>query len=363
MSRVASTLAHGVAAHGRAVLVTVAQGQGSVPREPGASMIVDREEAHGTIGGGHLEFDALRLAREALAGGTPPSTWIVRFPLAARLGQCCGGVATLAFAVIDAADDWLEAAVACERTDTPCAIVQRIDATAGRMLVTGDDTRGTLGSTALDSHAVALVRERLAAGATTSLVETAGAALLVQVVDADRFDVVVFGNGHVGRALAAVLAAAGADVRWVDERQNDFPASVPTNVEVVASDDPVGEIAHAPRGAHLVVTTHNHALDYALIDAALDRDDWAYLGLIGSRSKRAQFEKRLAARGRTPTEFARITCPIGAKAGLTGKAPGTIAVAVAAELLSLREERHGVRDETRSLAGSRPTFRRGGFRL
>lgn len=339
MSRIASTLAHGIAAHGRAVLVTVAQGQGSVPREPGASMIVDRAHVHGTIGGGHLEFEALRLAREALAGGTPPSTWIVRFPLAARLGQCCGGVATLAFAVIDTTDEWLEAAAACERTDTPCAIVQRIGATAGRMLVTHDDTRGTLGSTALDSHAVALVRERLAAGASTSLVEAEGATLLVQVVDADRFDVVVFGNGHVGRALVAVLAAAGADVRWVDERENDFPAVVPPNVEVVASDDPVGEIAHAPRSAHIVVTTHNHALDYALVDAALDRDDWAYLGLIGSRSKRAQFEKRLATRGHTPADLARITCPIGAKAGLTGKAPGTIAVAVAAELLALREAR------------------------
>jgi xanthine dehydrogenase accessory factor len=339
MNRVASGLARSVAAHGRAVLVTVAQGQGSVPREPGASMIVDRAEVHGTIGGGHLVFEASRLAREALDGGTPPSTWIVRFPLAARLGQCCGGVATLAFGVVDAADGWLDAAVACERTGTACAIVQRIDATAGRMLVTHDDTRGSLGSTALDSHAVLIARARVAAGASTSLVEAEGATLLVQVVDADRFDVVVFGNGHVGRALAAVLSAAGADLRWVDERENDFPTSVPPNVEVVASDDPVGEVAHAPRGAHLVITTHSHALDYALVDAALDRDDWSYLGLIGSRSKRAQFEKRLAARGRTPADLARITCPIGAKAGLAGKAPGTIAVAVAAELLALREAR------------------------
>ena len=109
--------------------------------------------------------------------------------------------------------------------------------------------------------------------------------------------------------------------------------------------------------------THNHALDYALVDAALDRDDWAYLGLIGSRSKRAQFEKRLAARGRTPADLARITCPIGAKAGLTGKAPGTIAVAVAAELLALREARSATGPRGRAVDARRAAARAPVMRL
>ena len=64
-------------------------------------------------------------------------------------------------------------------------------------------------------------------------------------------------------------------------------------------------------GAYVVVTTHSHALDFTLIEKALARDDWRYVGLIGSRSKRAQFERRLAARGRPSDGFARVRCPIG----------------------------------------------------
>jgi len=87
------------------------------------------------------------------------------------------------------------------------------------------------------------------------------------------------------------------------------------------------------------VTTHSHALDYDIVAAALARRDWRYLGLIGSRAKRAQFEKRWAAHGGAPEEFARVTCPIGAGAyALRSKEPGVIAVAVAAEILALREK-------------------------
>ena len=65
------------------------------------------------------------------------------------------------------------------------------------------------------------------------------------------------------------------------------------------------------RGAFVVVTTHSHALDFTLIEAALARDDWRYVGLIGSKSKRAQFERRLAARGHAAEALARVRCPIG----------------------------------------------------
>ena len=134
-------------------------------------------------------------------------------------------------------------------------------------------------------------------------------------------------------------------MRWIDGRDADFPASVPPNVEIVATDAPEDEFAGAPRGAYVVVMTHSHALDLQLIEAALARDDWRYLGLIGSQPKRNQFAKRLAARGFPPEAFARVTCPIGAGGGaaIRSKEPGAIAVGVAAEILALRESR--VRDD------------------
>jgi len=341
MTGLASVLAKVLAADGRAVVAAVANGSGSVPREAGAWMVVSASSLHGTIGGGHLEHEATRLAREAIGGATPAATWLVRFPLAARLGQCCGGVATVAFAVVEGDAQWLELASACERTSTAYALVHRLGEPAGaphRVVVTAETARGSLGAASLDAAAVVAARSRLAPGGAGGVVEADGASLFVHVVRPEAFDVLLFGNGHVGRALVQVLGALPCRVRWIDEREHDFPARVPANVEIVASDAPATEIACAPRGAYVVVMTHSHALDFDIVEAALERDDWSYLGLIGSRPKRAQFERRLAARGAPESDLARVTCPIGARSGLTSKEPGAIAVGVAAELLAIREQ-------------------------
>jgi len=345
----------------RAVLVVVAAASGSTPREAGAAMAVTKGRLAGTIGGGHLEFEATRLAREALRDGVAGAPWLVRFPLAARLGQCCGGVATLAFAVVDrTAGAWLDVAGACMRASTPHAIVAAVDqalAGATRLVVTADDVRGSLGSVELDSAAIAEARARLAlpaddARSGTAVVQVAKQALLVHVVRPDAFRVLVFGNGHVGSALVHVLGAVGADMTWIDAREHAFPAAVAPTLEVVASDAPADEVAGAPRGAYLVIATHSHPLDFDIVEAALARDDFAYVGLIGSKSKRSQFERRLLARGLPPAALARLTCPIG-QGALRSKEPGVIAVAVAAEMLALREQAHarGARPSSASRSG------------
>jgi xanthine dehydrogenase accessory factor len=349
MSGLAGVLGRAIAADGRAVLVAIANGSGSVPREAGAWMVVSASGLHGTIGGGHLEHEATRLAREAIAGTTPAATWLVRFPLAARLGQCCGGVATVAFAIVDGAASWLELADACERTSTAFALVHRLGEPAGaphRVVVTADTARGSLGSAPHDAAAVAAARARLAPGGRTGTTEVDGASLFIHVVRPHAFDVVLFGNGHVGRALVQVLGALPCRVRWIDEREHDFPATVPDNVEIVATDAPAAEVADAPRGAYVVVMTHSHDLDFDIVEAALERHDWAYLGLIGSKPKRAQFERRFAARGAPETELARVTCPIGAQSGLTSKEPGAIAVGVAAEMLAVRDRLRAASEST-----------------
>ncbi len=171
------------------------------------------------------------------------------------------------------------------------------------------------------------------------------------------FAVLVFGNGHVGRALVQVLSALPARVRWIDGREHAFPAEVPGSVEIVATDAPEDEPAAARPGAYAVIATHSHALDFAIVAAALGRDDWRYLGLIGSQSKRNQFARRLAARGIGSEAFARVTCPIGRAGGLAirSKEPGAIAVAVAAEMLAVRE-RHAAQAAP---VGGVVAFRRG----
>jgi xanthine dehydrogenase accessory factor len=320
----------------QAMVVTVAATRGSVPREAGTRMIVGARSLHGTIGGGHLEFDAIHIARGALNANEFSGNWLVRFPLAARLGQCCGGVATLLFQRVSAVAEW------------PVELMRRRDASEAVALVVGVGTPSResvivtpdaspdgadLPATVQDA-----ARKLLQAGADcvpVLLPDGEGAWYLERVCRND-FNVVVFGNGHVGRALIQVLATLPCTVTWIDQREHDFPATVPDNTTVIATDAPEDEVTDTAPGTWFLVLTHSHALDFELTARIVARGDFAYCGLIGSASKRAQFERRLTARGTARDALQRITCPIGIDA-IHSKEPGAIAIAVAAEILQCRE--------------------------
>jgi len=91
------------------MLVSVDSIVGSTPREPGARMLVTADAIHGTIGGGNLEFQACRIARDQLAQGGDGG--LQRFPLGAGLGQCCGGLVNLMFERLDPDADWPQAEI------------------------------------------------------------------------------------------------------------------------------------------------------------------------------------------------------------------------------------------------------------
>lgn len=147
--------------------------------------------------------------------------------------------------------------------------------------------------------------------------------------------IVLFGAGHVGHALVALLGSLPCVVQWVDERDELFPDETPANVQIEATDTPEAIVDSAPTGAYFLVMTHNHALDFALAARIMRRRDFEYFGMIGSRTKRVKFERRLVERGVDPQRLSRMTCPIGV-AGIVDKAPSAIAVAVCAQLLQIR---------------------------
>jgi xanthine dehydrogenase accessory factor len=148
-----------------------------------------------------------------------------------------------------------------------------------------------------------------------------------------RFRLHLFGAGHVGRALVHALAGVPCEIVWVDERESEFPAGpLPAQVERVCVEPVEAEVAQGRPGDFYLVLTHSHALDLALAEAILRRGDFGWFGLIGSASKRARFEHRLAERGVPPEVIARMACPIGLP-GITGKQPGVVALSVAAQLL------------------------------
>jgi len=266
-----------------AVLVSVDSIVGSTPREPGAKMIVTATELYGTIGGGNLEYQACRIARNQLARGADDG--LQRFPLGAGLGQCCGGLVNLMFEKLGDHSDWDE-----------------------------------------------LMR------------------------DADRVELYLFGAGHVGQAVVRALRDLPVRIHWIDTRDNILPEAAPTGTSTLCTDTPEAEIDAAAAGSYFLVMTHDHGLDQRLSEQILARDDFAYFGLIGSSSKRRNFETRMQRRGIDPQKFERMTCPIGID-GIRSKQPAQIAISVAAEILQVYDRAHNNKDSNNkmlSTLGGRP---------
>jgi len=151
-----------------------------------------------------------------------------------------------------------------------------------------------------------------------------------------RQPVWLFGAGHVGRALVLALAPLPFKVTWCDSRDEAFPPHIPVNVNPVYISDPEPHVAQAPAGGFVLAMTHSHPLDLAVTAAALARVDLPYVGLIGSATKRARFEKRYRELGIPEARIAQLSCPIGI-ADIKDKDPAIIAASTAVELLARRE--------------------------
>ncbi|QYF94340.1 xanthine dehydrogenase accessory protein XdhC [Massilia sp. PAMC28688] len=304
-----------------AVLVTVAKVEGSGPREAGARMLVGAGTLADTIGGGHLELRAIDIARAMLDEGR--QRHLERFALGPSLGQCCGGVVHLAFERVDTA--YMDLLEGLRQRDTWRLVA--LDGAPGRALF--DEAAMQLAGDAAPLFA----RER----GTHVMQEQDGRRWLVDLVAAPRAHLVLFGAGHVGAAIVRALAHLPCSVTWVDERDDMFPREVPPNVTVEASDTPEAVVAQAPANASYLVMTHSHALDQRLTQAIMERDDVLWFGLIGSLTKRRQFEHRLRERGVAAQRIAAMVCPIGLP-GISGKEPAVIAAAVSAQLLMVWEQ-------------------------
>ncbi|MDP4031395.1 MAG: xanthine dehydrogenase accessory protein XdhC [Pseudorhodobacter sp.] len=291
-----------VAAHVRVARVVVAAVAGSGPREVGAEMLVWEGGSAGTIGGGALEWAALARARAMLAAGG--GARLDREALGPKLGQCCGGVVSLLTEVYGAPE---------------------LAALAGRQVIARPVTRG--------AEMPLAVQRLLGRARGEGVLPKPGLVqgwMVEPVAQAGRV-LWVWGAGHVGRAVVAVLAPLpGLAISWVDIGAERFPPDVPDAVRVLTAADPARLVAHAPVTAEHLVLTFSHALDLELCHRLLGHG-FTQLGLIGSASKWARFRSRLAALGHDAAAIARIDCPIGDRQ--LGKHPQAIALGVAVALL------------------------------
>ncbi len=230
-----------------------------------------------------------------------------------------------------------------------------------RMLVSADEVVGTVGGGHLEWQVIAAAREMLAQRETAprsthyalgpALGQCCGGTMNLRFEplraghladwppSAPRFHLQLYGAGHVGRAIARLLAELPVQVDWIDERDDEFPQTLgsggwPAHIRRVAVDAVEGEVRAAPPGARYLVLTHQHDLDLRITEAILRRGDFSFFGLIGSKTKRERFTHRLQERGVAPALIDRMACPIGLP-GITGKEPEVLAVAVVAQLLAV----------------------------
>ncbi len=304
------------------ILITIVDAKGSVPRGAGTKMIVTEQGIHyGTIGGGNLEYQCIAMARERLSldskGNAESGEWLRRthrFPLGASLGQCCGGMVIVLFEYIEAVEpEWLT-----------YLLKHKADRVKVELITPLNNPQEAKRINATPS---------LSSQPTESKQDTD---YLIEVIEASNFNIVVFGAGHVGRALTHVLSGVECEVTWVDSRANEFPKQIPENVTKTVDPSPEDLVDTAVNGSYFIVLTHSHRLDQLLCERILKRGDFRFCGLIGSQSKRRKFEHRMRDKGFSEQQVARLTCPIGIQ-NLSGKQPGHIAIAVAAQLLELHE--------------------------
>jgi xanthine dehydrogenase accessory protein XdhC len=250
-------------------LVAVDSALGSTPREAGAVMIVTEQTTAGTIGGGRLEWDAIASARDMLRDSSKMRANPVFF-LEIPLGPEIG----------------------------QCC--------GGR------------------------VRLAIRQGDAAVVAELEGAE---RATIAAQPTVIVYGAGHVGRALAQALAPLPLRVILADIRAEELALVDDRRIERLLATSLTDIAAGAPPGAAHAVMTHSHALDSLIAAAVLEGGRHGYLGLIGSRTKKALFLKGFRELGIAPEALAAIACPIGG-ATVRDKRPSVIAALAAAEIVT-----------------------------
>ncbi|MFT5209926.1 MAG: xanthine dehydrogenase accessory factor [Flavobacterium sp.] len=240
------------------VLVTLLGVRGSAPRDSGTKMVVTSSAFFATIGGGHLEYKAISIARDLITSSIQDQH-IEHFPLGASLGQCCGGSVSLLF------EKFL----------------------------------------------------------------------------ASKIDIQLFGAGHVGRALASILAELPCRLHWVDSREDIFPQIISDNTTTYVSEYPHEEVEMMRPNSYYIVMTHNHQIDLEICTYILKKADFAFLGLIGSETKWSRFQSKLKQNLmrldnnelEVETLIQRIICPVGLSA-IPGKLPMEVAVSIAGQLIA-----------------------------
>ncbi len=245
-------------------------------------------------------------------------------------------------------NDWLSALADLQHQGQPCVLVTIIEEqgstprnAGSKMVVSTTATFDTIGGGHLEYKATQIATCSPAASRAPAWSASASAPASASAVAARRCCCSNRWGGCRRKSPCSARAMSAARwsrcspcrVRWIDSREQEFPALIPDGVRKIVSDEPLEEIDHLPTGSYCVIMTHNHPLDLELSAALLKRNDFTYFGLIGSKTKRVKFEHRLRERGFDNAALQRMRCPMGL-AEVKGKLPVEIAISIAGEIIA-----------------------------
>lgn len=318
----------------RAVLSTILSSAGSAPRGAGAWMLVSEgSRPLGTIGGGAVEYEAVRLAGELLrSGGSCRRRYVLTSGQAADLGMICGGQVEVLFQYVapDRKSELLPVlAEAAERTRSG------EKAWLVTALEDGDWRWGLYGASGSPFPDGAAADRLKALADRRCRFEEGSPALLVQPLCPEG-TVYLFGAGHVGRALAHMLALTDFRVLVYDQRRESLDQTFFPDGAELRWGPFSGALERLPpltAEDYAVIMTPGHQGDYEILAQVLTTPA-RYIGCIGSRKKVAVTRERLLADGFTEADIRRIHAPIGLDIG--GETPAEVAVSVTAQLIACR---------------------------
>lgn len=295
------------------ILVMIVDHKGSAPREKGSWMIISEDEEIGTLGGGELEYQAIAFAKDYLSKPFPDYEGKQSFRifqtslLGPDLGQCCGGAVSLIY----------------ERIDNDSLVwmnqIPEID----------NMTKATATAIGFDLHNLNKYPFHIYKTDNHDL-----KSIHSQSIEDKRPLLTLFGAGHVGQAIALSVSCLPIKLNIIDARKEIIDKMIlPANVTAMLA-NPLDEIANIPKNSAVLVITHNHGLDYEVAKRLLLREDFSFIGVIGSKTKTARFRKNLKEDGISDMALSHLTMPLAPNAPKS-KEPGVIALGIIHEILKI----------------------------
>jgi xanthine dehydrogenase accessory factor len=336
------------------VLLTIISTKGSTPCSNGDKIVFSgAESVFGSIGGGNLEFKALSFAEELLSLNSN-GTYLKKYPLGASLGQCCGGYVNVMFESFiqsDATNSWIETVSNLLQDNEDFIVATIIDSNSeiefsSKKFVYLD---GTLSPNIDDKKISSLITKSakdlllLSDSPTIVQFENQSGALtevcFEKVLTSEVQPVVVFGAGHISRALMPILINLPIKIYWVDDRAEQFDKYQGDTSQIdIICDDFVQSIPDLPDSSYCLVITYSHQIDFEICEKMITQNNFSYLGMIGSEIKGKKFRDRFHQKNFSEEVINKFICPIGDKQKFL-KSPAAIAVTIAMDLINFIEHK------------------------